>query len=175
MSALKPICPVSPTAFYTRRCQATLSKGHIIAYRHAGCTEKANVILKSWAAMNRQLQWKSSPSRLYFKRVCAFHSIYSLCVWYVMLLISCLHNTMSAGLNIRFANDKSVFINFVQCIIETNLSNQSFSKLDLCEGGSFSTAIFNSGPFYVLYPFVRLSLLKATYAENLHIVLSSRY
>ena len=58
-------------------------------------------------------------------------------------------------------------------------TNQTFSKLDLCDGGSFSTAIFNSDiqlsfyPFRVLYPFV--ALLKATYAKNVHIVLSSRY
>ena len=60
----------------------------------------------------------------------------------------------------------------------------SFSKLDLCKGGSFSTncnlqqrhsANFFS-PFRVLYPFVCLfvALLKATYADNLHIALSSQ-
>ena len=44
--------------------------------------------------------------------------------------------------------------------------SSSFSKLDLCEGGSFSPTIFNSGiepsvfPFRVLYPFVRLPLCR---------------
>ena len=55
----------------------------------------------------------------------------------------------------------------------------AISKLDLCEGGSFSTAIFNSdiqlifSPFRLLYLFV--ALFKTMYAENLHVVLSSRY
>ena len=59
----------------------------------------------------------------------------------------------------------------------------AFSKLDLCEGLSFSTAIFNRDIrfssvysflcFISVCPFV--TLLRATYAENLHIVLSCRY
>ena len=51
------------------------------------------------------------------------------------------------------------------------------SKLDLCYGGSFSTAIFNSDiPLRfasfsrVIYCFPFVALLKATYAENSHIV-----
>ena len=43
------------------------------------------------------------------------------------------------------------------------------SKLDLCEGGSFSTTIFNSDiQLSVLYSFV--ALLKATNAKNVCIV-----
>ena len=59
-------------------------------------------------------------------------------------------------------------------------SNRKFSKLDLCEGGSFSPTSFNSdielsvfSPFRVLYLFVALS--KATYAENSHIVLKFKF
>ena len=57
-----------------------------------------------------------------------------------------------------------------------------FSKLDLCDEASFSTAIFNSeiqqsvysfSCFISLGPFV--ALLKATYIENQHIVLSCQY
>ena len=56
------------------------------------------------------------------------------------------------------------------------------SKLDLCEGGSFSTAISHSDiqlrvyslfPVLCLCPFV--ALLKAACAENSHIVLSCRH
>ena len=56
------------------------------------------------------------------------------------------------------------------------------SKLDLCEGGTFSTAIFYSDIHLSVYffscfisacPFV--DLLKETYVGNSHIVLSSRY
>ena len=56
----------------------------------------------------------------------------------------------------------------------------SFSKLNLCEGGSCSTVIFNSNIqlsyfsfscFISVCPFV--TLVKAMYAENSHIVLSS--
>ena len=59
---------------------------------------------------------------------------------------------------------------------------RSFSKLDLCEGGRFSPTIFNSNIelnvspiscFIYVCPFVALS--KATYAENSHIVWSSRH
>ena len=54
------------------------------------------------------------------------------------------------------------------------------SKLAICEGGSFSTVIFKSDMQLSVYSFsclfVRVSLLlKATYAENSHIVLSCRY
>ena len=60
----------------------------------------------------------------------------------------------------------------------------AFSKLDLCEGRHFSTAIFNSDIqlslflmfvfyIYIVCPFV--ALLKATCAENSHIALSSWY
>ena len=54
--------------------------------------------------------------------------------------------------------------------------------LEIYEGGSFSTAIFNSdiqlsffsfSCFISVCPFV--ALLKATYAENMHIALSCRY
>ena len=54
------------------------------------------------------------------------------------------------------------------------------SKLDLCEGGSFSPTIFNSDIelsvfpiwcFISVCPFVTFS--KAMFAENVHIVLSS--
>ena len=60
-----------------------------------------------------------------------------------------------------------------------NVNNSNFSKLDLCEGGNLSTAIFNSdfqlnvnsiSCFISVCPFV--AFLKATYAENSHIVLS---
>ena len=61
-------------------------------------------------------------------------------------------------------------------------------KLDLCEGESFSTAIFNCDIqlsvyscwcFISVYPFVVVlkafvALLKATYAEHSHTVLSCR-
>ena len=56
------------------------------------------------------------------------------------------------------------------------------SKFDLCEGGGFPTAIFNSdiqqsvdsfSCFISFCPFV--ALYAATYAENSHIVLSCRY
>ena len=57
------------------------------------------------------------------------------------------------------------------------------SKHNLCEGRSLSTTVFNSDIqlsfffsfswFISVCPFV--ALLKATYAENSHIVLSSRY
>ena len=56
------------------------------------------------------------------------------------------------------------------------------SKLDLCKRGSLSPAIFNSdiqlnvfpiSCFISVYPFV--ALLKAMYAENVQIVLSSQY
>ena len=56
------------------------------------------------------------------------------------------------------------------------------SKLDFCEGESFPTAIFNSDTqlsvyscacFIFLCPFV--ALLKATYAENSHIVLCCQH
>ena len=52
-----------------------------------------------------------------------------------------------------------------------------FSKLNLCEGGSFSPTIFKSDiklftTFRVLYLFVRSSALSmAKFAENVHIVL----
>ena len=60
--------------------------------------------------------------------------------------------------------------------------NNLISKLDLCEGGSFSPMIFKSdielsvyhiSCFISVCPFV--ALLKATCAEHLHIVLSSPY
>ena len=60
--------------------------------------------------------------------------------------------------------------------------NFSISKLDLCEGGSFSHTILKSdielsvyhiSCFISVCPFVALS--KATFAENSHIVLSSPY
>ena len=63
------------------------------------------------------------------------------------------------------------------------LHNSSFiSKLDLCGGGIISTAIFNSDIHLSVYTFSRfisvcpfVAALKATFAENSHIVLSSRY
>ena len=59
----------------------------------------------------------------------------------------------------------------------SSLEKFSFSKLDLCEGGSFSTAIFNSDIQLSVYSFLcfvsvcpLVALLKATYAENSHTV-----
>ena len=58
----------------------------------------------------------------------------------------------------------------------------SISKLDLCEGGSFSPTIFNSDIELSVFPiscfisvcrFVEGNV--STYAENSHIVFSSRY
>ena len=64
-----------------------------------------------------------------------------------------------------------------------NILAPVISKLDLCEGGSFSTAIFNSdihvkivsscSCFISVCRFV--ALLKATYAENSRIVLSRQH
>ena len=51
------------------------------------------------------------------------------------------------------------------------------SKLDLCEGGSSSTVTFSYvfTPFHVNISCLFVTLLKATYADNSHIVLSCRY
>ena len=87
-----------------------------------------------------------------------------------------LHNSMFAFLLDYYTqNQKQRWMNKIEF-------GNVISKLDLCEGGSFSPAIFNSdiqlsvfliSCFIYVCPFV--AVLKATYAENLHIVLSSRY
>ena len=64
----------------------------------------------------------------------------------------------------------------------TSPSEQGSPNSIVAREGSFSTAIFNSdiqlrvfSPFRVLYVCPVVASLKATYAENSHIVLSSRY
>ena len=88
---------------------------------------------------------------------------------------------MTATVSQRLSLENDLMINgewWVKSIHHYGI--RSFSKLDLCEGRSFSPTIFKTdielSVYHIscsVFPFVALS--KATFANNLHIVFSSPY
>ena len=104
------------------------------------------------------------------KSLCSFHNLSvspHLCCSYCLMMWN-IHYFFSLELE--------------QYLVLQNCKNMHNYKLDLCEGGKFSTAVGNSdiqlsvysfSCFISVCPFV--AFLKATYAEHSHIVLSCRY